>query len=314
MSDRRLFLGDNLGVLRGLPSASVDLIVTDPPFAKGRDFGAISGSETEGASFSDQWAWDETAWSSLSARCPRLVWLVEGARGLHGEGMAAFLCFMALRLVEMRRVLKSTGSIYLQCDYTARPYLRLALDAVFGHANFRNEIAWCYKGPRRPGRTFPRKHDVILFYARSEDAEFRSDAVRIPYFRDMARSGSGKFAVGLSAEESLERRKELTRIGRVVEDWWADIGSGAHMPPSERVGYPTQKPLALCERMIRASSDEGDLVLDPFMGSGTTLLAAERLGRRWAGVDVSSSALGASRRRLADYCGLMVAEVEVRRV
>ena len=197
-ANRTLFVADNLRIMRGMNSGSVDLIATDPPFNTKRQFNAPLGSRAAKARFDDRWTWDEVAgeWSDLlGSETPAIRELIEAVAVIEGgsvdrrtgridtgrvkNSMAAFLCWMAPRLIEMKRVLKPTGSIYLHCDDSANSYLRLLMDAVFGRKAFRNEIVWCYTGPGNVKRHFKRKHDTILFYAMPE-AGFDVDAVRVP--------------------------------------------------------------------------------------------------------------------------------------
>ena len=194
---------------------------------------------------------------------------------------------MATRLKAMRRVLKRTGSIYLHCDPTASHYLKMIMDAIFGNKNFRNEIVWCYAGGGVPKRDYPRKHDVILRYAGKDrffNIEYR------PYGKH---ASSGRRATDLGGIRSVE----YNPAGTPVNNWWTDINPLINWD-SERLGYPTQKPLELLKRIITASSNEGELVLDPFCGCGTTLHAAEELKREWIGIDISQFAAGLVRNRL----------------
>ena len=277
MKNRTLLPGDNLEILRRLPDESVHLIATDPPFNKGRSF------QSAAASFNDKWSWDETdvRWiEQLAADCPAAMNAVQCTQSTAGSDMSAFLCFMAIRLVEMRRVLRTDGSIYVQCDPTASHYLKMLMDAIFGIGNFRNEIVWCYTGPSGAKKHFPRKHDIILYYAVSSEFVFNGDAVRKAYKAEFtpARGVHGAH----KGTASIDRHK----LGGIPTDWWNDGNiSNVSAWMSERVGYPTQKPVALLERIIKASSNEGDMVLDPFAGSGTTLIAAELHNRRWFGID-----------------------------
>ena len=221
--------------------------------------------------------------------------------------MGAFLCWLGVRLIEMRRVLKPTGSIYLHIDHTAHAYVKTLMDAIFGVRNFRNEIVWCYTGPGNTPRHFKRKHDTILFYVNSETASFNADAVRVPYSpATLARRrytegspGSTGITAGYGDGRTYSQVQEEFGKGKVPEDWWTDIGGGGQIPRNERTGYPTQKPLALYERIILASSNPGDVVLDPFCGCATTPVAAERLGREWVGMDLWKGAFQVVQNRLA---------------
>ena len=202
---------------------------------------------------------------------------------------------MAIRLNAMKRVLKKTGSIYLHCDPTASHYLKMIMDAVFGNENFKNEISWCYKRMSTKGQThFSRCHDIVFWYGNGTP-KFNVDAVRLPYAESSKkRAGYAKTSLGGGAPESGVC--ELNEDGRFPEDWW-EI---PFIRPNskERLGYPTQKPLALLERIIKASSDRNDVVLDPFCGCGTTVHAAESLKRQWIGIDISQFSAGLIRNRL----------------
>ena len=275
-----MFHGDNLPILKGLNSGTVDLIATDPPFNKGRDFHATPDSLAEGASFQDRWRWEEEHERWVNEMADRgwddVAYAVRIARTVHSDDMGAFLSFMAIRLIEMERVLKPTGSIFLHCDQTANAYLRILMDAVFGKNNLRNEIVWWYYNVAVTSkRFFGRKHDVILAYSKGEEWVFNADAVRVPYAEDSnwvqnADSYKDKY-------QPDERGKLATDVFRIPT-----INNMA----KERVGYPTQKPLALYERIIKATTQRGDIVLDPFAGCATTCVAAERLGRQWVGIDL----------------------------
>ena len=288
--NRRLYAYDNLEVLNdplALPSDSVDLIYLDPPFNSnstynlpfkqlGRDVAAV-------AAFQDTWAWGEAEDAHLAAldEAPStrvLAEIVQIAQRVEGRrrktNLAAYLVNMAVRLIPMQRVLKPEGCIYLHCDPTASHYLKLLLDALFGRARFVNEIVWTYGLGGSSKRSFSRKHDVLLFYSNSER-----------YFFD-------KPTVPATSNRLKGQEKGML-------DVWTDIPSLNNMA-RERLGYPTQKPLELLERIVGASSRPGDLVLDPFCGCGTTAHAAELLGRRWVGIDISRFSAGLVRERLID--------------
>ena len=168
--NRTLFHGDNLKFMQAMNSESVDLIATDPPFNKGKDFHATPDSLASGAKFQDRWSWEHDVhedWiSQITDDYPHVMNVIQGSRSSYGDDMGAFLCFMAVRLLAMRRLLKPTGSIYLHCDPTASHYLKELMDAVFGKRNFKNEIVWCYKTGGRAKVHYPRKHDLILWYSR----------------------------------------------------------------------------------------------------------------------------------------------------
>ena len=323
--NRTLFHGDNLDFLRGMNSETVDLIATDPPFNKSRDFHATPDSLSSGASFQDRWSWKNDIhqeWvDQISDDWPHVMRTIENTLKNHSEGMGAFLCFMAVRLIAMRRVLKPAGSIYLHCDPTASHYLKMLMDGIFGRNCFRNEIIWSYGGPARLTNKFPAKHDVILFYALSSNNNFNHVCRNLPsYLYDRIRSDpdgrlwtdqrlgvTGDTLEKLRAEGRTfitksggERRKQYLdeMEGKPINSVW-DIPI-INSQSKERTGYPTQKPLALYERIIKASSDEGDIVLDPFCGCATTLVAAERLKRQWVGIDIWKKAHETVITRLVD--------------
>ena len=279
-----VWTGDNLPVLRGMNTACVDLIYLDPPFNSNRHYEAPIESKSAGAAFKDAWTLgdvDVYEHGELADRNPAAYTVIEAARQAHGKSMQSYLIFMAVRLLEMYRVLKPTGSLYLHCDPTASHYLKLLMDSVFGRKNFRNEIVWCYTGPSGAKAHFPRKHDIILFYALPAH-RFRHEQIRLPY---KARFTPARGVHGTGrGQGSLDRHTQ----GRIPTDWWAD-GRMSNVSGwrEERTGYPTQKPLALLERIIKASSAPGEFVLDPFCGCATTLVAANRLQRLWAGIDLS---------------------------
>ena len=214
--------------------------------------------------------------------------VIEAVSACANENEAAYIAEMSVRLLECHRVLKPTGSIYVHCDYRANSYLRLLMDVIFGHRNFRNQIAWCYTGPSNTKRWFPRKYDTILFYARAEAANFYRDAVRVPYKEGVTEKarGSGSAAIWSEGHDE-ERMADLARIGKVPEDWWTEETQGFSPVgrSGESTGYSTQKPLALYRRIIRASSNPGDTVLDLFAGCATTAIAAELEGRKWLACD-----------------------------
>ena len=280
--NRTLFHGDNLGFLRGMNSESVHLIATDPPFNKNRDFHATPDSLASGASFQDRWSWERDVhqdWvDQLKDDFPKLMEAIESARYAHSDGMGAYMCFMAVRLLEMRRVLREDGSIYLHCDPTASHYLKAVMDAIFGWKNFRNEVVWCYTSGGVSKSYFARKHDLILFYSKSRKYLFNTQ------YRAYS---EGTLQRGLTQyKKNLNENYALSKKGAVQNDWWVDIQPVLSPTSRERLGYPTQKPVTLYERVVKASSNKGSIVLDPFCGCATTLVAAERLGREWVGIDI----------------------------
>ncbi len=294
--NRTLYHGDNLDFLRGMNSETVHLIATDPPFNKNRDFYATPDSLASGARFKDRWRWDEDVheeWTdSIIDDWPAVWEVILAARAAYGDDMGAFLCWLGVRLMEMRRVLRQDGSIYLHIDHTAHAYVKCLMDAIFGWKNFRNEIVWCYSGGGIPKKDFPRKHDSILRYAKSDQFVFNADAVRVPYDSDYK-------ATVFTGPDTRAPGKTYGphKKGKIVEDWWRNI---PRPYGKERYGFPTEKPLALYRRMIEASSNSGDIVLDPFCGCATTPVAAEQLGRQWVGMDIWDGAKKAVFDRLRD--------------
>ena len=267
-----------------------------PPFKKGRDFHATPDSLAAGAKFEDRWSWDKDVhpdWiDSIKDNWPRAHAVIQVSQSAFGDDMAAYLCWLGVRLMECHRVLKPTGSLYLHIDHTAHAYVKTLLDGIFGKDNFRNEIVWCYSGGGQSLRDFPRKHDTILRYSKSADRVFNADAVRIPYdsnYEATVFAGPDTRAPGRTYKPNPK--------GKVVEDWWRNI---PRPYGNEHTGYPTQKPIVLYERIIKASSNEGDMVLDPFAGCATTPVAAERLGRQWVGIDIWDGAFGIVKQRMED--------------
>ena len=298
--NRTLFQGDNLDYLRLLNSESVDLIATDPPFNKGRDFHAKPTSVAKGARFHDRWSWEKDVHKDWldeindADKDTDLVNAIECVREAHSDAMGAYLCYMAVRLLSMRRILKHTGSIYLHCDPTASHYLKMIMDAIFGYKNFRNDIVWCYNVGGKGNKWWARKHDNLLFYTKTDKYHFDGKAVGIP--RDTgSKSFGGK--IGTDEDGRPYQDKIVKSTGKVYryyldepkipEDWWVGINS-LQSGVAERVenNYPTQKPIALYVRIIKASSGKADIVLDPFCGCATTLVAAELNERQWIGIDL----------------------------
>ena len=269
--------------MRGVNSDSIDLIYLDPPFNKSQVYTASVGSEVEGASFRDCWdQYDvEDDWYQLIAEThPNLYAYLSVMKNVSIRGAFYYLWYISIRLVECYRVLKDTGSVYLHCDPVMSHYLKILMDYIFGTLNFRNEIVWCYKwGGSNSRRRFKTKHDVILRYSKTDAFVFNMDDVLV----------YGEASGWKGADQ-----------GRMPNDWWSDIPS-LNTQARERIGYPTQKPLALLERIIKASSNEGDVVLDPFCGCSTTCIAAERLNRKWVGIDIYRGVHQLVRERLGEW-------------
>ena len=359
-ASNRLYFGDNLSILREhVADASVDLIYLDPPFNSNATYNVLfrerSGDESAAqiTAFDDTWHWSlesERAYQDVITHGPaKSGQLLAAMRAFLGQNdMMAYLTMMAQRIIELHRVLKPTGSIYLHCDPTASHYLKLLLDAVFGATNFRSELIWRRQSAHSDARNYGSVHDTMLFYAKSDEfvwnpsfQPYEPDYVE-QYYRytddDGRRFMSGDLgAAGLQGGgyeyewkgvvrvwrvpvETMERldaegrvfytRNGIPRIkryldearGNPVPDVWTDIQS-LRSWHRERLGYPTQKPEALLERIINASSNEGDVVLDPFCDCGTAVVAAERLNRQWVGIDITHLAISLIRHRLHDTFG-----------
>ena len=289
IKNRTVFIGDNLEILRGINSGSIDLIYLDPPFNKKKVFTATIGSQAEGVGFSDifregdvkeEWLCD------IKEGNKDLHNFLAGIKNIGHKSNFYYLCYMAIRLIEMHRILKDTGSLYLHCDTTMSHYLKIVLDCVFGEKNFRNEIIWSYtRMSSRGQRQLSRAHDTILWYSKGKEWTFNVDDIRLPY-AEASKKREGHTLNKLGSGYSKEGKTVLNPIGKFPEDW-INIPS---LRGKEYVGYPTQKPLALLDRIIKASTNEGDVVLDPFCGSGTTCVASEKLSRQWVGIDINDRA------------------------
>ena len=270
MCVNKLILGDNLEILKTMESETVDLIYLDPPFFSNRNYEVIWGDKGEVRSFQDRWA----------------------------GGIDHYIAWLKERVIEMHRVLKPTGSIFLHCDWHADAYIRVEiLDKIFGKNNFRNEIIWCYRKWSVADKCFSRNHDNILFYTKSPSYTYNL-LLQERAESTFKRFGNKKIVSSFDNQGNRipSKTKQEDSDGVKMYDWW-DIPV---IPPSghERIGYPTQKPIALLERIIKCASNEGDLVLDPFMGEGTTLAAADKLNRKWIGIDQSVQAVKVTELRL----------------
>lgn len=355
-----MWTGDNLPVLRGLNSESIDLVYADPPFNSNQDYAAPIGSKAAGAAFKDTWTLSDVdeAWlGEIAEQAPSVYAAIENAGIVHGKGMKSYLIMMAVRLLEIRRVLKATGSLYLHCDDTAGAYLRVLCDAVFGVANLRSEITWKRHNARSTARRWPRVHDTILFVSKSNRFEFTpakvaGDTAKLPHtlitgedgrkyqtyeltgagtrdgesgrpWRGYDPAGMGRHWANLPSKMDAwdhaglihwprktgsrggfpRRRADEPFVPTVrqvtIGDVWTDIDR-INQAAKERVGYPTQKPLRLLDRIIEASSNPGDVVLDPFCGCATACVSAESLGRHWLGIDLSPLAANLVESRLQD--------------
>lgn len=375
MKTNQILVGDNLSIMRTMGNEVVDLIYLDPPFNSNQNYAAPIGSEAAGASFKDTWAnvvVHDVEHNKLDERLRTLHEVIESIQLIHSKSMMNYLIMMSARLIEMKRILKESGSIYLHCDPTASHYLKLVMDTLFREENFRNEIIWKRTGASSSAaRQFGRIHDTILFYAKSENTIWNKQYgphdekyLKTSYnYRDehgihrmdtlltWQSKGSGEgakpwrginpadfnkdwnapktgeyakyieeyFIPGYTKIESIHARldalddaglihwpkqgkqPEFKRYlagspGRLCQDIITDINNVGSS--KEKTGYPTQKPLALLERIIKASSNPDDVVFDPFCGCATTLVAAERLQRRWVGIDISEKAVEIAKTRL----------------
>jgi site-specific DNA-methyltransferase (adenine-specific) len=358
-----LYFGDNLDVLRQyIKDESIDLIYLDPPFKSDQDYNVLFAEQNGATSaaqvkaFDDTWHWDQSAaaaYRQVVEAGGSISLALQGIRQVLGANdMLAYLAMMAVRLVELHRVLKPTGSIYLHCDPTASHYLKVLMDAVFTVKNFRNEVVWRRTSGRKSGKQFGRVHDTLLFYSKSDMATWNPPA--IPHDLDNLRghdimkdddgtlyrlsdlSGAGQGPARHFGERGeiappsgrhwmfdQEGINELLASGRIlftrsgtprlrtniedlpgisVTDVWTDI-EPINAAAAERMGYPTQKPEALLERIVAASSKEGDAILDPFCGCGTAIAVAQKLKRNWIGIDITHLAISLIRNRLRDAFG-----------
>ena len=379
-----LYFGDNLEVLRRyLPDESVDLIYLDPPFKSDQDYNVLfadqdgSRSAAQIRAFQDTWCWDRAAaaaFQDVVEAGGRVSLVMQAFRQALGDNdLLAYLSMMAPRLVELRRVLKSTGSIYLHCDPAAGHYLKMLMDAAFTPLGFLSEIIWKRTHAHGSSQRYAPVHDTILFYAKGErynwtdfriahspeyiESHFTHEDADGRRFQPISLTGAGvrhgesgrpwrqvdPTAVGRhwalpgeilerldvrggTVQEKLDALDAAHRIfwprkpgGTPRLKWFADELAGSAMPDvwsdippisaraAERLGYPTQKPQALLDRILRASSNEGDVVLDPFCGCGTAIAVAQRLNRRWIGIDITHLAVSLIKHRLHDAFGDQIA-------
>jgi site-specific DNA-methyltransferase (adenine-specific) len=324
INSNTLFYGDNLEVLRKyIKDETIDLCYIDPPFNSKRNYNQIynnigSEDKAQAQAFVDTWSWDEHAIEGYSqilsndtARfSTETVDLLKGLQPvLKKGGLFAYLVSMTLRITEIQRILKPTGTFYLHCDPTASHYLKLILDAIFtpGGGGFRNEIIWKYETGGRTKIDFSRKHDVIFRYTKSSTYTFNWEAVSIPY--DNARKNHMKKNIDPENGREYYSIKSNGKIYKYYaddmvppSDVWVDISHIQQKDP-ERLGYPTQKPSALLERIIKASSNEGDTILDAYCGCGTTIAVAEGAKRKWIGIDITYQSISLMLRRLEGQYG-----------
>lgn len=289
----------------------MDLVATDPPFKKNYDQRGRPRSASANASFQDRWSWEEDVngkWvDEIKDENPELMEAIESARHAHSDGMGAFVCFLSVRLMSMRRILKNTGSIFVHCDHSAGHYIKAAMDSIFGRKNFINEIVWCYNTSGQSKTTLSKKHDTIFWYSKS--SKYTYNSVRIPFSKEVLK----RYYVHRDENGRLYRTSRVgNRVyryyadqGQNANDWWCDIHALQHNA-REHTGYPTQKPIALMKRIVEAASNPGEVVLDPFIGSGTTAKACEELEetRQWIGMDLweeEQKAIDERVRRIESY-------------
>ena len=366
-----LYYGDNLDIMRRyIDKESVDLVYLDPPFNSSRNYNVIFEQKSDDAAgaqikaFEDTWHWDHTAalaYKEIVEAGGQISVVMQAFRSFLGESdMMAYLVMMAPRLVELRRCLKSTGSLYLHCDSTASHYLKILLDSIFELNNFRSEIIWKRQTAHSDAKyQFADVTDILLFYGKSKNAKFNPTyTTHDPeyvgkFYRFNDNDGRGPYRLGDMASPNprpkmmytykgfpwpekgwryqMETMKKLDKEGRIyyptkangsfdltkrlclkrflaeqkgniITNIWTDINP-LHSADAERLGYPTQKPEALLERIIKASSNEGDVVLDPFCGCGTAIAVAQKLKRQWIGIDITHLAISLMKNRLRDTFG-----------
>ena len=303
-SNQTIWTGDCLPIMRGMNSESVDLIYLDPPFNSNANYAAPIGSQAAGAAFKDTWTLTDVdvEWINLiEAKYPTLYRVLLAAVTNSDK---SYLAYMAARILEMQRLLKPTGSLYLHCDPTMSHYLKLVLDAVFGRRAFRNEIVWHYRRWPAKQPNFQRMHDTIFFYSSQKGDNIFNQLMNplSPGTKKRWRGKKSHVAFAETGERLVTQMTDQDSTGAPMDDVWdiAVINSQA----KERLGYPTQKPLVLLERIIAASSNDGDMVLDPFCGCATTLVAAYNSERNWAGIDISPKAAELVVQRLENRQGI----------
>ncbi len=319
----KLYYGDNLEVLRqNMADESVDLCYIDPPFNSKRNYNQIYnniGQEdtAQAQAFVDTWTWNSMANEGFEdivsnkngLFTAQSIYLIIGFEKILGKGsLLAYLVSMTQRIAEIYRILKPTGSLYLHCDPTASHYLKLVCDGLFIKRGgvFRNEIIWCYNTGGRGKDFFPRKHDVIFWYNKSKKYIFQYEAVALERDTSTMHEPIKNDEEGRPYQRNFKNGKEYKYYldkGVLPNDWWTDI-QAINPSARERLGYPTQKPEKLLERIIKASSNEGDTILDCYCGCGTTIAVAEKLGRKWIGIDITYQSISLILKRLEDSFGL----------
>ena len=288
-----MWTGDNLPILRGINSDCIDLIYLDPPFNSNANYAAPIGSKAAGAEFKDTWTLTDidNEWINLiESKHPQLHKVLLATIR---DSDKSYLVYMASRILEMHRILKDTGSIYLHCDPTMSHYLKMVMDVIFGRNRFINEIIWHYSNASRGKKRFAKAHDVILWYSKGDNYVFNKDDVLVPFESGMT---EWRYKSGGQAGKPIPKGKMPDDVIKIPS---------LNAMAKERTGYPTQKPLALLDLLIKASSNEGDIVLDPFAGCATTCVAAQDASRNWGGIDISEKACQLVKQRLHEELGML---------
>ncbi len=351
IKNRTIFTGDNLEILRGFPDDFIDLIYLDPPFNSKHNYAAPIGSKAAGAAFKDTWNLDDIdmAWWGEIAEVSRPLYeVLDMTRYVGGKNAMSYLIYMAVRILELHRILKDTGSVYLHCDPTMSHYLKMVLDAVFDRDNFRNEVIWKRFSAHNDGKRYGKITDSVLYYTKTNKyvwnkvyVDYSDEYIKKAFSNEDKRGvyqhqpltadslAGGGYEYEFQGHNRiwkypLKSMKELENEGKLhipkkkggiprkkvyreespgipLQNVWTDIPI---VGGEEKLGYPTQKPLALLERIIKASSNEGDIVLDPFCGCATACSAAERLNRKWVGIDISPKAVDLLNARLVSEAGM----------
>lgn len=306
-------------IMRGMNSKSVDLIYLDPPFNSNVIYRELPGKKDVLSSFTDAWKLrdEDKEWHEGIKKEHRCIYeVIEASEYAYGKSMKAYLCVMTERLFEMHRILKETGSIYLHCDPTASHYLKIVMDCIFGKDNFLNEVVWTYRKWTNTATHFQKNHDVLLLYTAKKGVHKfnklfdentpQQEKYKRGWDTNVVERGIRQLIVydKTKAKKKIESgnydrivyRDNQTKVA-LPDHWNISI---LNSQAKERTGYPTQKPLALLERIIEASSDKGDLILDPFCGCATAAVAAEKLGRQWVGIDVAYISGYLVKKRLAE--------------
>ena len=343
--NRTIFIRDNLEVLRCIDDKSVDLIYLDPPFNSNKNYGSPIGSKAAGFHFKDMWYLsdtDEAWWGELADKHKKLYSILRAIGLVNGDKDKAYLIYMAMRLIEIHRILKDTGSIYLHCDQNMSHSLKLIMDAIFGKKSFNNDISW-RRGTgisRSSSKRFSRNHDCLLFFSKKDKRFFEKQyrpyqdkTLKMYKFND--NDGRGKYRLrdlrtyGKETIENFKRENKIVesktgklylkqylgkKPGIAMGDVWVDITGMGNEASKEKTSYSTQKPLKLIERIIKASCPENGIVLDPFCGCSTACIASEKLNRKWIGIDISPLAERLIKERMIKELGLTSQLVNIRKL